>query len=131
MDRFYGAAALALLTVILIMSLRKHNGEMAVLLSLCCCCLIGIAAVGFLSPILAFVRKLQQSASLDNAMLQSLLKVTGVAFTAEIASTVCVDSGNSAMAKTLQMLATAVIVYLSLPMMEALLELVERILVAV
>ena len=131
MDRFYLAAALALLTVILILSLRKNSGEIAVLLSLCCCCLMGVVTVGFLSPILAFIRRLQQSTSLDNEMLQTLLKVTGVAFTAEIASTVCADSGNSALAKTLQMLATAVIVYLSLPMLEALLELVERILVAV
>lgn len=129
MEKFYAAAALVLLTVILILSLRKHNSEIAVLLSLFCCCLVAAVAVSFLTPILAFIRKLQQNILLDDQMLRILLKITGVAFTAEIAATVCADAGNSALAKTLQMLATAVILYLSLPMMEALLELVERILV--
>lgn len=128
MERFFAAAAGVLLTVILILSLRKHNGEMAVLLSLCGCCLVAMAAVGFLAPVLQFVRKLQQSTAINSEMLQILLKITGVAFTAEIAGTVCADSGNAALAKTLQMLATAVILYLSLPMMDALLELVEGIL---
>lgn len=128
MDRFFAASALVLLTVILILSLRRHNGEMAVLLSLCGCCLVAMVAVGFLAPILEFVRKLRQSTALNNEMLHILLKITGVALTAEIAGTVCSDSGNGALAKTLQMLATAVILYLSLPMMDALLELVEGIL---
>ena len=128
MDKFLMASAGVLLTVILILCLRRYNGEMAVLLSLGCCCLVAIVAVGFLAPILEFVRKLQQSAALNSQMLQILLKITGVAFTAEIACTVCSDSGNGALAKTLHMLETAVILYLSLPMMDALLELVERIL---
>ena len=128
MDKFFVAAAGVLLTVILIMSLRKHNGEMAVLLSLCGCCMVAMVSIGFLTPIFAFVRRLQESTGLNHQMLQVLWKTTAVAITAEIAGTVCNDSGNAALAKTLQMLATAVIVYLSLPMMEALLELVERIL---
>ena len=98
---------------------------------LCACCLVATIAVGFLSPILEFVRKLQQSTALNSEMLEILLKVTGVAITAEIAGTVCSDCGNAALAKTLQMLATAVILYLSLPMMDALLELVERILTTI
>lgn len=128
MERFFAASAAVLLTVILILSLRRHNGEMAVLLSLCCCCLVAMVSISFLKPILEFVRKLQQITTIDSQMLQILLKITGVAFTAEIAGTVCDDSGNAALGKTLQILATAVILYLSLPMMDALLELVERIL---
>ena len=123
MERFFAASAGVLLTVILILCLRKQNGEIAALLSLCGCCLVAMVAVGFLSPILTFVRKLQQITTINNEMLQILLKVT-----AEIAGTLCSDSGNGALAKTLQMLASAVILYLSLPMMDALLELVERIL---
>lgn len=130
MDKFYAATALVLLTVVLVLAIRKQNGEIALLLGLCGCCVALAVAVGFLNPILNFLRRLQQVASLDGDMLQILLKVTGVAFTAEIASTVCSDAGNAALGKSLQMLSSVVILYLSLPMMEALLELVERILVA-
>lgn len=130
MDKFYAATALVLLTVVLVLAIRKQNGEIALLLGLCGCCAALAVAVGFLNPILNFLRRLQQVASLDGDMVQILLKVTGVAFTAEIASTVCSDAGNAALGKSLQMLSSVVILYLSLPMMEALLELVERILVA-
>lgn len=128
MDKFFVAVAGVLLTVILALTLRKQNGEMALLLSLCGCTLVIAVAVSFLSPILDFIRNLQQIASLDRQMLGILLKVTGVAFLSEIAGTVCADAGNAALGKALQMLATAVILYLSLPMMTALLELVEKIL---
>lgn len=130
MEKFYAATAGILLTVILVLAIRKQNGEMALLLGLCGCCMGLLVAAGFLAPIVEFLRRLQQVASLDSDMLQILLKITAVSFTAEIAATVCTDAGNAALGKSLQMLSAVVILYLSLPMMEALLELVERILVA-
>lgn len=128
MEKFYAAIALVLLTLVLVLAIRKQNGEIALLLGLCGCCAAFAVAVGFLTPIVNFVRRLQQLTSLDHDMLQILLKVSGVAFTSEIAGTVCADAGNAALGKSLQMLSTLVILYLSLPMMQALLDLVEKIL---
>ena len=130
MEKFYAATAGILLTVILVLVVRKQNGEMALLLGLCGCCMVLLVAAGFLSPIIRFLHRLQQTAALDTDMLRILLKITAVAFTSEIAASVCKDAGNAALAKSLQMLSTVVILYLSLPMLEALLTLVERILVA-
>lgn len=128
MEKYFVAVAGILMTVILSLTLRKQNGELALLLSICGCILaFGVAAV-FLEPILAFLQNLRKITAIDSQMLGILLKVTGVAFLSEIAGTVCADAGNSALGKTLQMLAALVILYLSLPMMTALLELVEKIL---
>ena len=131
MEKFYAATAGVILTVILIMAIRKQNGEIALLMGLCGCCMALAIAMGFLTPVLGFIHRLQQAATLDEQMLSILLKITAVAFVSEIAGTVCSDAGNAALGKSLQMLAAVVILYLSLPMMEALLELVERILVAI
>ena len=65
---------------------------------------------------------------LDAAERIALLKIVGICFTAEIASLICEDSGNAALGKALQSLAGAVILYLSLPMLTKLLDLVEGIL---
>jgi hypothetical protein len=46
---------------------------------------------------------------------------------AEIAGLICTDAGNAALAKTIQILATAVILWLTLPLMQALLDLVRKI----
>ena len=61
-------------------------------------------------------------------MLTILLKVVGTALIAEIVTLVCMDGGNASMGKALQFLAAAVILWLSLPMLTALLELIEEIL---
>lgn len=128
MDKFYLGIAGVLITAILILTLRKHNGEIAILLSICGCCLVISIAASFLRPVIDFIERLQQIGSLNQGMLGILLKVTAVACTSEIAATVCADAGNGALGKALQILSTAVILYLSLPMMTALLDLVEGIL---
>jgi stage III sporulation protein AD len=128
MDRFYVAVAGILVTCILSITIHKYNAEIASLLVLCGCCLVAWIAMGFLSPIIGFLRRLQQLGAVNEEMLGGLLKVTAVAFTGEIAAGVCADSGNASLGKSLQMLASVVIVYLSLPMFQALLDLVERIL---
>lgn len=128
MERFFQAAAGVLLAVILILAIQKQSREISVLLSLFVCCMVGCLAAGYIGPVLDFVKKLQSIGGLDWQMLQILLKVVGVAFISEIAGLICEDSGNSAMGKALQFLASAVILYLSLPMLTALLDLVEGIL---
>ena len=65
---------------------------------------------------------------MDGELLGSLLKIVGICFTAEVTGHICDDSGNSALGKVLQFLASAAILYLSLPMLTMLLELVEGIL---
>ena len=77
---------------------------------------------------IAFVQQLQSVGNLDSEMLSVLLKVVGTALIGEIAALVCTDAGNTAMGKALQILTVATILWLSLPMFTALLELVETIL---
>lgn len=130
MEKFYLATAAVLITAILVLVIRKQNNEIAMLLGLCGCCLVFMVAAGFWLPVVQFLRKLQQITSVDSEMIRILMKITAVAITADIAASVCSDAGNGALAKSLQMLSTAVSLYLSLPMLEGLLALVERILVA-
>ena len=120
-------AAGALVSVILILSLRGKNSEYALVVSLACCCMIALSAVNILKPVLEFLDRLRSLGNLDHQMVGILIKIVGIGFLGELSATVCADSGNSAIGKTLQVLAAAVIVYLALPLFTALLELVERI----
>lgn len=61
-------------------------------------------------------------------MLGILLKAVGIGLVSEIAGLVCTDAGNGSLGKTLQMLGSAVILYLSLPIFTAMLELIREIL---
>ena len=128
MERFYQAAAGVLVAVILILTLRKQKGEISLVLSVLVCCTIGCVALGFLEPVISFLRRLQKLGSLDVMFLDTLLKIVGICVTSEIASLICEDSGNGALGKVLHFLASAVVLYLSLPLLSKLVDLVEGIL---
>lgn len=128
MDTFIKVTAGALVSLILYLILSKRDKDMALLLSLAVCCFVAAAAFSFLEPVLHFVRQLQELGQLDTQLLQILLKTVGVGLLAEIASLVCSDAGNASLGKLLQILAIAVILWLSLPMLSGILELVEEIL---
>lgn len=125
MEGFIQAAAAVLLALILIMSLRCQGKDMGLLLSIFVCCTLGCLAAAYLQPVMAFLQRLQNIGSLDQEMLTTLLKVVGIAFLSEILSLVCADAGNGALGKGVQFLSVAVILWLSIPMLNALLELVE------
>ena len=125
MERFYQAVAAIMLAVVLILTLRKQNPEASLAISVLVCCLVGCLAVGFLQPVVSFLKRLQNLGSLDEVFLRTLLKIVGVCFTAEICCVICEDSGNGALGKVIQFLASALILYLSLPMLTKLLDLLE------
>lgn len=128
MTGFLQATGWVLLAVVLILSVKNKNGELGILLSLCVCAGLGCLAVGYLSPVVEFIQKLQALAQLDPQMLTILLKVVGIALITEMAVLICNDAGNTAMGKMLQLLSTAAILYISLPMLSALVEVMEQIL---
>lgn len=128
MDDFLQAAALVLLAVILILTIRKSNGELAVVLSIAGCCMAALVMAGYFKPVLTFFRRLQTMADVDGQLVGILWKVVGISLIGEIAASICADSGNAALGKVLQMVASAVILSLSVPMLSKLMDLVEGIL---
>ena len=85
-------------------------------------------ALSYLEPVLDFLRELEALGDLQGDTLGILLKAVGIGLVSEIAGMVCSDAGNGSLGKTLQMLGSAAILYLSLPVFSALLELVREIL---
>ena len=117
----------ALIALILGLMLRQQGKDMALLLSIAVCCMVVAVMTSYLSPVVDFIHQLQDSAGTDPEFIAILLKSVGIGLVAEIAGLICSDAGNAAMGKTVQILATAVILWLSLPLMRSLLELIQRI----
>lgn len=131
MTKYLQAAALVLVAVVLILAIKRQGNDFSILISITVCAILGAVAIRFLKPVIELCMRLQEIGGLNRNMLQILVKVIGIAFTSEIAGAICSDSGNSALAKVLQILATVVILYLSVPMLTALLDVVEEILLNV
>lgn len=113
----------------LLLILMQQNGkEMGTLLSLAVCCMVAVVALSYLRPVLDFLATLEALGNLDGDLVGTLLKAAGIGMLTEIASMVCNDAGNASMGKTVQLLGTAVILWLSLPLFTALMELLRSIL---
>lgn len=128
MSIFVKASALALIVSVLYQMVSGRNKEIGTLLLVLGSCVILITAVSYIEPVFAFIRKLQTLGKLNNEMLEILLKSVGIGLLAEISVLVCNDMGNASMGKTLQILATAAILWLSLPMLNSLLDLIGNLL---
>lgn len=127
MDYFIKAVSAALLAVILGIVLSKQGKEAALLITLAACAMVLMLAASYLQPIVELMRKLQELGGVDKGLLEILMKILGIGLLGEITSMVCDDAGNAAVGKTVQLLTTAVILWLTIPMIEQLLDLLQSI----
>ena len=131
MDIFFKSAALAVICVILYLILSKNNKDYAILLSLTVCCFLGAAALGYLDAVIDFILDLSAKGNINKEILEILLKSTGISILSEFCALICSDAGNSALAKGIQLLSVAAILWLSLPIFANLLELTSNILMSI
>lgn len=126
MELFWKTTGLILVTVILGLAIRKT--DYTVLLSMAACCIVMSAAAAFLDPILAILWEIHSLGTIKEGFLGVLIKAVGISLVAELAGTICSDAGNAALGKTLHMLASVAIFYLSIPVFRALLKLIQDVL---
>lgn len=128
MDLFIRAASAVLLTVVLSLALGKQGKETAGLLSIIVCCMVIGIAIRYLEPVWEFLDKLESLGNLNGEMVGTLFKVVGIGMLSEIAAMVCADAGSASLGKTLQLLSSAVILWLCIPIFTALMDLIQGIL---
>lgn len=128
MAAFWKAAAAVLLAVVLVPALGKTEKDISVLLTMAVCCMVAAVAFSYLEPVFDLLWELKALGDLSGEMLGVLMKAVGIGLVAEIAGMICADAGNGSLGKTLQMLASAAILYLSIPLFQAFLTLVQEIL---
>ena len=122
------AVAGVLVAVVLWIILSRQGKEYALVLSIGACCLIILVAFRFLEPVLDLLRQLQALGNLQPEWLSIMLKAVGIGLVVEIGSLICADAGNGALSKTMQILGSVAILWLSIPLMNSLIQLIQQIL---
>lgn len=128
MTYFFQGAATVLVAAVLCLVLDRQGKDFSVLITICVCCLLVYLGLSFLDPVLDFMEKLESLGNLDSSMISILFKIVGIGIISEVAGMICSDAGNASMGKALQILASAVILWLSIPIFNAMLELIQEIL---
>ena len=128
MDIFLKIIVVVFVTIIMSLALSKNAKEFSVLLSLCVITCIVLSACYFLEPIVATIQEIATLGQIDDVLVSTLLKVTGIGVIAEFSTLLCNDSGNTALGKGVQILAAVVIIWLSLPLFSKLMDIVKNVL---
>lgn len=128
METFLRAAAVAIVGAILAVVVRKETKELGVVLSLACCALLLVLIWDFLEPVVDFARRLNRMTTLSGEMIGILLKAAGVGLLCEAACAVCEDAGESTLGKITKICGSATVLYLSLPLFQSVLDLIEGLL---
>lgn len=128
MTLFLQACGAILIAVVLILCLGNERKDIGVVLGISVCCMLGTMGLRYLRTVIDFLDQLETVGGLSRSMLDILLKTAGIGLISEFSGLVCADSGNASLGKALKILGTAVILWLSIPLFTALLDLIQKIL---
>ena len=128
MNTFFQAIGISMIAVVLYLFVGKQNKDFAVLVSLGACCAIILLSGNYLDGVLTFISELKEIGNINISFFQVLLKSVGIGIISEIAMLICADSGNGALGKTIQVMSVCTILWISMPLFSALIDLLNQIL---
>ena len=126
MDLYLKAAAAVLIVLVLGQAISQK--DLSLVLSMLAAVMIAALMLHYLEPVLEFLKELRQIGEMQGNMLEILLKILGIGIITEITQMICKDSGNASLGQAMQLLGTTVILWLSLPVFNTLLNIIQKIL---
>lgn len=116
-------ALLGILTIIIAMAMRQGKAEFATFVSFTGSILIAWIAVRLLDGITGSLERLERLLHLDMEYVALLMKIIGVTYLSEFASSLCRDAGYSAVAGQIELVGKLTILTIGMPIVLALFEL--------
>lgn len=119
---------IGIVALIMIIVLKQYKPEFAVYISLIAGVLILFLVLDKLIGIVSLIEELSNKAGINHEFLGILFKITGIAFLAEFAVSLCKDIGETAIANKIDLGGKVLIIAISIPIISSLLENVLKIL---
>jgi len=124
----FQVVGLAVVSVVVLLVIRRHRPEMAVLLALVVGLVIFFMVAQRLLAVLEFLRDLAARAGVDSLYLNIILKIVGIAYITEIGAQVCRDAQETSVAAKVELAGKLLILVLAVPIVMAIVEAVLRVL---
>lgn len=119
---------LAIVAVVLLLVVRQQRPEIAVLLGLAVGVVIFFMVAQRLVAVVDFLRDLATRAKVDNLYLNTILKIIGIAYIAELGAQVCRDAQEQSVASKVELAGKVLILVLAMPIVMAILETILKVL---
>lgn len=117
-----------LIALIIIIIVKQYRPEFTMYVSVAAGIIILLLVMDKLSAIIDLLTNLANKTSINNEFIFLLIKITGIAILTEFASSVCKDSGETAIASKVDLGGKVIIIAMSIPIIASLLETILKVL---
>jgi len=125
----YKIVALSIVAVLLITILKSvKKDDFALIVTIITAVILFTLVLVKLESITSLLESLVQKSGINKEYLTLLLKVTGISYVIELATNICKDAGNSAIASKVEMMGKISIVVLTIPILTSVISTVLNIL---
>lgn len=114
--------------VIILVILKQYRPEFAVFVSIIAGVIILIMIASKINTVVNFINTIASKTNVNTQFIKILIKITGIAILTEFAVSICKDSGESAIASKVDTGGKIIIITLSIPIIQSLLETVIKVL---
>lgn len=126
-DNSFSAAVFCICSAVLAVMLRQYSREQALFASLAACIGVVGGAVLLIGPVLTEISDIFTSAGISDDYISLVFKALAVSFITQITSDICRDSGETAIASAAELWGRAALVFMSLPVVRALMDMINEI----
>ena len=120
-DGCFQIAAFCITGAVIAVLLRQYCREQAMFAALAVCIAVLTGFVLIISPVMT---EIFETAGLSSSYISLIFKAAAICFITEIICELCRDSGESAIASAAELWGRGAMVVISMPMLEALIEIV-------
>ncbi len=119
---------IALLGTVCAILVKPFKPEISIFLIIVSGLLILFQVLDYFVEIIETFTRLSEQTGIDNELFKIILKIIGVGYLIEFASNICIDSGMNSIASKIQFAGKVIILFLSLPIINMLIEIITQIL---
>ncbi len=116
------ASAIATVSALCILLIKKSNQEMALAAAIAAAAVICLSAMQLFSELMELMRRIIEQTGLSSALFLPVLKCVGIAMIVKLSSGLCRDAGQSGIASSMELLGSAAALFTALPLFSALLD---------
>lgn len=119
---------IGLCATFLLLLVRSQRPEIALQIGLAAGAIIFLMLLGRLSAVIFTMQQLANRARVNPVYLNTVFRILGVAYLTGFTAQVCRDAGEGSIASRIEMAAKIIIMFMSLPVLGAILETILRLL---
>lgn len=119
-------AIVGILAVFAAIQFKQGKQEYSILIGVVCCLLIFYYGIGKMDTVVKGIDRIKGYLSINVEYIQILLKIIGITYVSEFAAALCKDAGYAAIAGQIELAGKLSIMAISMPILLALLDTIER-----